>query len=403
MIYGEYFPLGIATSNAFVGRKTEVNWLHKNILGKIHTLILGPRRYGKSSLALHTFEQYKLLYVEIDFQLCQSSRSVEEVIISGVENLLTNICSNKEAVIFAAKNFLKNKNKSWTIELIDHIEVHIKPNHHYNIAENILTVLEFLELVLQQEGKDAVIFIDEIQEITHLKESFEIQGALRHFAQKSKFISFVFAGNNLSMLKHMFSKQTMPLYQLCDTINLAPLDKDLYADYLSKLPHIDIDKNTETEMSPKIEAEIINKIIDYTQCHPGRTNHLCLYLWRLAEENKQTISKQDIDTAWRKLVETEGKTVRTFLIQLDKTEMEVLSFLANRTNNNILGLTLDQIQTLSKQPHIELIQVLQKLEEIDLLESSNGINYSIVDPVVKSVLKQYETNHSSASMAEKIF
>lgn len=386
MEYEQYFPLGIANPESFVGREEDINWLHKNILGKIHTLLLGPRRHGKSSLVLHTLNKYKLLHVEIDLQLCQSSRSVEEVIISGVEHLLTTICNDKESVVYAAKYFLKNKGKSWNIELIDHIEISIKPDHHHNVSENILTVLQFLDLILKQEGRDAVIFIDEIQEITHLKESFEIQGALRHFAQKSTHISFIFSGNNLCLLKHMFSQQTMPLYQLCDTISVGKLNKGLYKSYLHKVSKHHF---SQYKLDQAMQEKIINKILEFSCCHPGRTNHLCLYFWRLAEENNHTPTDKDVDISWKKLITVEGKSVRTFLVQLESVAMSVLELLAlDKVNDHF---SFDELQQNLNKPSVELMQALQKLEEIDLIESQDGHHYSIVDPVARSIIKQYES------------
>lgn len=47
----DYFPLGKAHGKAFCNREYETEWLLKNINSAKHSLVMAPRRFGKSSLA----------------------------------------------------------------------------------------------------------------------------------------------------------------------------------------------------------------------------------------------------------------------------------------------------------------------------------------------------------------
>ena len=53
----QYFPKGIAKDKSFFNRTEEVTRLMGNIEKGEHTLILSPRRYGKSSLAKHVIKK----------------------------------------------------------------------------------------------------------------------------------------------------------------------------------------------------------------------------------------------------------------------------------------------------------------------------------------------------------
>ena len=105
MAYDNYFPLGLAKGKAFIGRIEDAEWLNKNIDTGIHTLLLAPRRYGKSSLVLNVLENKKLDYVEIDLQLCRSGKSVEMKIIRGIEQIISTAIKEKDKVIQSAKRF----------------------------------------------------------------------------------------------------------------------------------------------------------------------------------------------------------------------------------------------------------------------------------------------------------
>ena len=66
MDYNVYFPRGIATGIAFCNRENERQRLIKNINSRQHTLIMSPRRYGKTSLALKNLEKIKWPYAQVN-------------------------------------------------------------------------------------------------------------------------------------------------------------------------------------------------------------------------------------------------------------------------------------------------------------------------------------------------
>ena len=286
------FPLGIAKGKAFIGREQDAEWLQKNIQAGIHTLLLAPRRYGKSSLVLYTLTNSTTTFAELDLQLCRSAKSIEKKIMRGIEQIISSVVTEKEKILSAAKSFFKKNNKQWKIGLKGFVELTIEPEHYDDVPENILTALQFLEAVLSHENKKAIIFMDEIQEIIQIESSPEIQGAIRHFAQKASCVVFIFSGSNRRMLRHMFNDNTMPLYQLCDVITLDKITEKAYVDYLRKI--------SEATWGTVISDEVIAEIISVSERHPRRIYNVCLYLWRLVGA-KKNCTINHVQQAWKKL------------------------------------------------------------------------------------------------------
>lgn len=73
----QYFPKGVTKDKAFFNRVDEVKRLINNIGKGEHSLILSPRRYGKSSLAKHVIKQVHYPYCEADFFLALDGKSIE--------------------------------------------------------------------------------------------------------------------------------------------------------------------------------------------------------------------------------------------------------------------------------------------------------------------------------------
>jgi AAA+ ATPase superfamily predicted ATPase len=74
-------------------------------------------------------------------------------------------------------------------------------------AKNILSVLKKLDKTLQKKNKKAILFFDEFQRIAQISESATIEEALRHIAQQSKHIVFIFSGGNRHLLNNMIKRK----------------------------------------------------------------------------------------------------------------------------------------------------------------------------------------------------
>lgn len=377
--FENYFPLGIAKDKAFIGREQDEAWLQKNIEAGIHTLLLAPRRYGKSSLVLHTLKHNHTTFAELDLQLCRSAKSIEKKILRGVEQIIASAVSEKETILTTAKSFFKKNNKQWKIGIKGFVELTIEPERYDDIAENILTGLQFLETVLSHENKKAVIFIDEIQEIIPIESSAEIQGAIRHFAQKAAHVVFIFSGSNRRMLRHMFNDNTMPLYQLCDVITLDKIAEKFYIHYLRKI--------SEITWNTLISDEAITAIIQLSERHPRRIYNLCLYLWRLTNIQKGKPTAESVKLAWKKLISADLRGVRYALSQRNTSQLKVLSYIALQNRSELTSKDTQHATNLSATA---IQNALHKLEEDDLIERDDAGIYHIIDPVIRATLTYYE-------------
>src|SRR5471030_147512 len=84
----DYFPLGKAHGEAFCNRTIETEWLVDNIQACKHSLLIAPRRFGKSSLAEKAIEKSQLPAVSLNFNTCGDEMDVETVIREGISQLI---------------------------------------------------------------------------------------------------------------------------------------------------------------------------------------------------------------------------------------------------------------------------------------------------------------------------
>lgn len=376
----DYFPQGLAFGQAFLGRETEKAWLSQNIKQRHHTVLIAPRRFGKTSLILNVLRIQKIPFIELNFHLIISAKSVEKKIIDGVLNIMNQFVSTPEYKLKVIRSFFTRAKKKWTIGFKDIIGLELIPDENSNAADNIYTAFLLLDELLGKKKSKAVFFIDEIQELSKIEESFQIEGALRDFAQRSKNLTFIFSGSNRRLLVDMFNNREKPLYELCDQMTLEKLPKEVYVSYFDLVA-------VET-WGEKLSSESIDKIFQLTERHPRRVYNLCFYLWRLNENKKIAPKSNEVQEAWNYFVGKRLKNTRDALSSLSKGQLKVLAYIALDHHEELSGQRAQRELMLASSSITRFIKIL---EDEDYIEVKNN-HAHIIDPLIKEVLSKYESS-----------
>ena len=378
----DFFPQGIATGDAFLGRHEEVTILKNNIRSGHHTLLIAPRRYGKTSLALNVLKKLKIPNVEINFFLAVTEKAVERKIIAGVEELIKKITSKPENLIRSIQNFFKNADKKWVFSFKG-ISLEFTPDREDDSANNILTILQLAEHILSKQKQKAVLFLDEVQELESLTQGRAIEGAIREFAQKSKYLVFMFSGSNRRLLKRMFDDKAAPLFELCDRIQLNRLEESIYRAYLNSVA-----KKT---WKIGLSDEVLDTIIGLSQRHPRRIYNLCHVLWEKHGKSNPPKSQKSVELAWEQVLTYRLKDIRYALYQsLSAGQIKVLSLVASDLTTEPTG-KIGQQKTALAAPTI--MAHLKSLEDLDYLERNENGQYTIIDPIIYNIVKRYDLDN----------
>jgi len=379
----QYFPQGLAEGRAFLGRQTEVKRLIENIKIGAHTLLLAPRRFGKTSLAKHAIKQARFPYTEIDLFLAIDEKAVETRLLDGVESLLEHFSNKTEHWAQALIHFFKTCHTKWTVGFKG-IKLELKPETHDDISKNILDALNALEHILSLHHQRAVIFMDEFQEISKLKFGSAIEGAIRHFAQSSQYLMFIFSGSNRHMLIDLFGNQSRPLYSLCDWITLHKLPPKTYTAYLKRV------SLKTREKQPDIK--IFEKMIELTECHPAETYGFCAYLWSYCFNEHKTLTEKLVTNCWHDYILVRVKQTKLTLANASSGQLRILILIATGFNHTLSGKEA-QLKLNLTSPSI--VKALETLEGQDLIEKMEDNSYNIINPVTKATLIAYYADYLS--------
>lgn len=363
----KYFPEGVAKGEAFINRKIERQTLINRINHNQHSVLIAPRKYGKTSLVMKVAEEMQMTYEAIDFLAAYSEEYVRDQLVDKIGRLVFNLLPRA------------NKAKEKLIAIFKHLKPEISlgifgQRLSFRLTNNPLKDITELLLKLDETAqcfkKRAVVFIDEFQQISKIKNYHSIEASIRHAVERSENIAYVFSGSNRGLLEQMFGDQGRPLYRLCQTMNVPRMTQKVYVNHLQ-----DLAKMKWKKMLP---PEVMERIFFQTELHPFYMNVLCQNLWE-----GELPSVAIVDTAWHGYVETQRKVVAHDIMELSLNQRRIITALAKSPVKEAQGTEFIaplKISASSSQQAIDL------LVSKDLVYRAEDGFYHVLDPAMRYYL-----------------
>ena len=365
----DFFPLTIATGRAFCNRKSELRYLVDNIVHAKPTLIVSPRRYGKTSLALNAIHQSKFPHARFDFLSAINEADIEKCLLKGIAELISRMESKiKKAITLASELFsgLDIKVNYGKIGISIEIERKAeKPAYH------ILRLLERLDHVAQKSKRKIILFFDEFQRVTEISDNHAIESVIRQVAQETKQMTFIFSGSNRHLLYQVFDDRNRPLYKMCDRIALERISIEEYIKHIQYAAY--------QTWKKEISLAAIDILIFYTERHPYYVNMLCSKLWKQGIPDKNVV-----EAIWQNYVIQERSQVASEIELLSKNQRKLLTVLARF--NGTSAPRSREFENIAEMSGATITQALDFLEKRDYVFKDEDGCFKVLDPLIKAVL-----------------
>lgn len=369
----EYFPLAKAHGKAFCNRIEETHWLLENIKACKHSLLIGPRRYGKSSLVEKTIELSGYPVSILNFNICTDEKDVENLIRRGVGELIEKALGPIDKMMHLIKTSLTHFIPKLTMGAGGaSFELELAPVKKASPALYVTEALTLIEKLLAKKGKRAVFVLDAFQVVGLIAEGRGVEAAIRNSAQDMTHLVIVFAGSFRGLLKSMFEDKNKPLYKLCRKLYLKRLEAEHYLHHLNEA--------AELTWRKKLQDAVFQKIMTLSERHPYYVNYLCDIVW---SQNKQLPTVSDIEKAWSLLIEEEKSDSNVEIAQLSMVQKKVLKYIANCSNENLSSASAVGAMGVGASSITAAISVLLAKDIIEKEEQQ----YFIINPVVHQLLQ----------------
>jgi AAA+ ATPase superfamily predicted ATPase len=378
----DYFPTKLASGGQFCNRVKERETLQKKIDQARHTVLVAPRRYGKSSLVFKVMHDSTLPLAAIDLFLAHDDSAVTKRLLAGIGEAVSAIMPLEQKVLGKLQTIFSRFRVSLSAGgfIIDTAT----DNASFDAVDQIFNALDGLAKLAKQQKQKVVLFIDEFQDIREAVSAKSIQGAIRHVAQATSEIVFIFSGSNRRLLLEMFDDKSKPLYMLCDTMHLNRISSKDYWPHLQKLAK----KQWQKEL-PEI---VFNKIIALTELHPYYINLLCHELWQL----KNLPTFDDVFSYWEQCYQSQEERLIAELEKLTSKQQDILKALANNPSSEPTG---QYFVNASRAPASTIKQTMQVLMNKDMVYQVKQLDEAlplltlnqlrVLDPLLAYTLRKY--------------
>lgn len=377
----DLFPSKLALGTQFCNRVIERKALADNIAKARHTVLVSPRRYGKSSLAYQVISELKLPFASVDLFLAYDDKTVTQRLLGGISRAVSEILPPGEKAFKKVQALFSKFKISLGLGLFQ-IEL-MQDAGDLDAVDQIYSALTALADLAVQEKKKIIIFIDEFQDITSAKSAKSIQGAIRHVAQETNALVFLFSGSNRHLLVEMFDDKSMPLYMLCDKLYLERMHSADYRPHLQSL--------ADKMWKQKLSEPVFNKLMSLTELHPFYVNLLCHTLWKGAFPGVK-----EVEQCWHQCMEEESRRIRAEIEKLTRNQQDLLKALALFSTEEPTGQAFSARSGLSVSSLHQAFKVLSDQDVIFRVKQEDECvpflqkNYArILDPLMAYYLKQY--------------
>ncbi|MBQ0080853.1 MAG: ATP-binding protein [Alistipes sp.] len=209
----------------FCDREFESSVLRSNILNGRNTVLISPRRMGKSGLIAHVIRERSLVEAYTTFTLdLFPTTSLTEMILLLSNEIVGKMKSKEERFIDRFVSYVKSLRPG----------VKMNPasgEFEFNLSLGEITrpqeSLEEIFQYLSDSPKPCIVAIDEFQQIAEYSEK-NVIALLRSHVQKCANSRFIFAGSNRRMMDKLFNSPSEPFYLSCSPLYLDVIDKDKY-------------------------------------------------------------------------------------------------------------------------------------------------------------------------------
>ena len=359
----------------FTNREKDLDKLYKNLTQGINTMLISPRRWGKSSLVEKLILELKtknptIKVVNLDLF---SVSSEEEFLEMFAREVIKASSTMWQEWIQSAKDFFK--------QLTPILTVGIDPMNDFSLGfdwnqlkKHRSEILDLPEKLANDKNCRFIICLDEFQNLATFHEFEFLEKSMRAIWQRQKSVSYCLYGSKRHMMTDIFDNPSKPFYRFGDIMLLQKIKREKWISFI-----VESFSNTKKEIAPDL-AELIPTLMQDRSWYVQQLAH---YTW---QKTKKKATKREVQLAFSELIDANSPLYMREVEGLSVTQLNFLKAVAKKEDK------LSSMEMLLKYRLGTSANVVKNkaiLLKADILDEFNG-KLSFLDPAFEYwFLRQY--------------
>ena len=367
------FVFGVAASgDNFTDRKNETARLLMNFRSGVNTVLISPRRWGKTSLVrkvcrLAQTDELKIVY--LDIFSCRSDADFYDAFASAV---LKQTSTKVEEWMENIRQFLSR--------ISPKISLGADPAADFSLSleltpkrEDIDEILQLPEKIAEKKGCRIVVCIDEFQQIGEFKDSKTFQKRLRSVWQLQKHVSYCLFGSKKHLMNELFERKSLPFYKFGDAIYLQKIATADWVGYI---------RSRFEATGKSIPAELAEEICRRVDNHSSYVQQLAWLVWtRTGKE----ATRQELEAAFQDIIDQNTPLFEKQTESLTSFQMNFLRAIIDGVHSEFTTQEVMRKYQLGSSANVSIIKRALIKKELIEIDKRKAV---IPDPIVKVWLQR---------------
>jgi len=361
------FVFGTASSGKqFTNRIQDTERLLANFNHGINSIIISPRRWGKTSLVKKVSAiagNNNLKVVNIDIFSC---RNADDFYSLFANEVIRQTANKWEEWVDNAKKFLS--------ALVPKISFGVDPQADFSVSLDFSNaklnddILDLPQKIAKEKGFRVVVCIDEFQQLSEFTDHIYFQKKLRSVWQLQQEVSYCLYGSKKHLMAELYSKQSMPFYKFGDVFFLQKISTNDWISFICERF-----ESTGKKIS-KDQAKVIS---DTVENHSSYVQQLA---WNVWVKTAEITTDVDIESAITDLFNQNALLYYRYVEELTGYQLNFLRAVAEEIHSEFTKNEVLQKFQLGTSANVKRLKdALEKKELIDI----SGKTVSFNDPVFK--------------------
>ena len=353
------------SEGSFTNRTADIARLSGNLKHHINTILISPRRWGKSSLVKKVaagLGSRSIKVIQLDLL---SIRNEEEFYKLLAAETIKATSGKLTEWIQTAKLFLKHITPKISVgtDPVNDFEINFEWKE---LEKHYKEILNLPEKIAAKKKLHLIICIDEFQNCGSFKEPQLFQKRLRTEWQHHHKVTYCLYGSRQHMMAELFEKQSMPFYKFGDVVYLPKIERAEWIRFICK--QFSATKKNITE-------ELANIIAAIVEDHSYYVQQLSYLVWATTEKK---VTREIIMAAIETLLAQNALLYTRDTEELSNAQHNFLKALASGIHKGLSSQDVVRQYRLGTSANVQKIKkaLLQK----ELIDDNGGGIY-FLDPV----------------------
>ena len=361
-----------AEGTYFTDRAEDAKRLTANLTHGINTILISPRRWGKTSLVkkvISEMDRIDIKPVFIDIFQCKSEYEFYHAFATAV---IKQTSSKFDEWVEMGKTFLANVSPKFSFGSDPMNDFSL--SFEWNPKDDTETdILQLPERIAQKKNVRLVVCLDEFQQMADFADSVKFQKKLRSVWQHQQNVTYCVFGSKKHLMENIFNDKSMPFYKFGDMMFLKKISTEEWVPFIC-------DKFKET--GKIISREQAAKICEATENLSSYVQHLAWVVWYKSDK---VVTDKNIADAIDDLLEQNKAFFQREVEQLSELQLNFLRALANGVTNGFSRKDVIKKYRLESSANVQAIK--KSLLKKDLIDIDSQ-NITFNDSLFKQWLKR---------------